>query len=128
MLIAKINEDDCVGCNKCHSACPVDAIIGAVSFNHSVIADECIGCKLCVAPCPTDCIEIIDANTSSDKNERLRRANLAKLRHSNKMLRLAKKSVPALPIFSSPNSRKTIVDDYIKGAIARKKEVKKYGT
>jgi electron transport complex protein RnfB len=40
----------------CRSACPVDAIVGAHQFMHTVIVSECTGCELCVAPCPVDCI------------------------------------------------------------------------
>ncbi|HVV69828.1 MAG TPA: RnfABCDGE type electron transport complex subunit B [Gammaproteobacteria bacterium] len=57
---ALIREDECIGCAKCLTACPVDAIIGAQKFMHTVITDECIGCQLCVAPCPVDCIEMYE--------------------------------------------------------------------
>lgn len=54
--IAVIDEAACIGCYHCRSACPVDAIVGAPHFMHTVIATECTGCELCVAPCPVDCI------------------------------------------------------------------------
>lgn len=54
--VAFIIEDDCIGCTKCIAACPVDAILGAAKFMHTVIASECTGCELCIAPCPVDCI------------------------------------------------------------------------
>ncbi len=60
MLIALIREAECVGCAKCISACPVDAIIGALQWNHMVLQDGCIGCKLCIEPCPVDCIEMVE--------------------------------------------------------------------
>jgi len=53
---AFIIEADCIGCAKCIPPCPVDAILGAAKFMHTVIAAECTGCKLCLAPCPVDCI------------------------------------------------------------------------
>ncbi|WP_223489124.1 electron transport complex subunit RsxB [Pseudomonas sp. A-RE-19] len=56
--IAYIREAECIGCTKCIQACPVDAIVGAAKFMHTVIVDECTGCDLCVAPCPVDCIEM----------------------------------------------------------------------
>lgn len=62
-LLAVINEDDCIGCTLCVTACPFDAIMGAAKHMHSVIANYCTGCKLCVAPCPVDCIDIVE-NTS----------------------------------------------------------------
>ena len=54
--VAFIVEPDCIGCVKCIAACPVDAILGAAKFMHTVIASECTGCELCIAPCPVDCI------------------------------------------------------------------------
>ncbi len=56
--VAFIREAECIGCTKCIQACPVDAIVGAAKWMHSVIIDECTGCDLCVAPCPVDCIEM----------------------------------------------------------------------
>ena len=54
--VAVIDESACIGCYHCRNACPVDAIVGAPQFMHTVIEDECTGCELCVAPCPVDCI------------------------------------------------------------------------
>lgn len=54
--VAIIDELACIGCYHCRTACPVDAIVGAHQFMHTVIATECTGCELCVAPCPVDCI------------------------------------------------------------------------
>ena len=56
--VAVIDETACIGCYHCRNACPVDAIVGAPQFMHTVIAAECTGCELCVAPCPVDCIEM----------------------------------------------------------------------
>ncbi|TFH86732.1 electron transport complex subunit RsxB [Billgrantia azerbaijanica] len=58
-LVARIREDECIGCTKCIQACPVDAILGAAKRMHTVIVDECTGCELCVAPCPVDCIDLL---------------------------------------------------------------------
>jgi len=54
--VAVIDEPACIGCYHCRNACPVDAIVGAHQFMHTVIASECTGCELCIAPCPVDCI------------------------------------------------------------------------
>lgn len=61
--VAKIREEECIGCTKCIQACPVDAIVGSAKMMHSVMTHECTGCGLCVEPCPVDCIEmqVIDA-------------------------------------------------------------------
>jgi electron transport complex protein RnfB len=57
--IALIDEDACIGCTKCIQACPVDAIVGASKWMHTVIADRCTGCELCLPPCPVDCIAMV---------------------------------------------------------------------
>ena len=56
--VAVIDEAACIGCFHCRNACPVDAIVGAPQFMHTVIQSECTGCELCVAPCPVDCISM----------------------------------------------------------------------
>lgn len=58
--VAFIREAECIGCTKCIQACPVDAIVGAPKFMHTVIESECTGCDLCVDPCPVDCIDMIE--------------------------------------------------------------------
>ena len=61
--VAVIREAECIGCTKCITACPVDAILGSAKHMHTVIARECTGCDLCVEPCPVDCIDMVDAKT-----------------------------------------------------------------
>ena len=61
LLVAIIDEYNCIGCTLCIQACPVDAIVGASKHMHTVIAAECTGCKLCLPPCPVDCIDMIPA-------------------------------------------------------------------
>jgi H+/Na+-translocating ferredoxin:NAD+ oxidoreductase subunit B len=58
-MIALIDEEVCIGCTKCIQACPVDAIIGASKWMHTVLVDECTGCDLCIPPCPVDCITMV---------------------------------------------------------------------
>lgn len=56
--VAVIDEERCIGCAKCLPACPVDAIVGAQRFMHTVLSTQCNGCELCLPPCPVDCIEM----------------------------------------------------------------------
>jgi electron transport complex protein RnfB len=56
--VAWIDESRCIGCARCLAPCPVDAIVGAPKFMHTVLAERCTGCELCLPPCPVDCIEM----------------------------------------------------------------------
>ncbi len=59
---AKINQDLCIKCGRCHIACEdtshqaiTNMVDGARRFE--VIDEECVGCNLCVSVCPVeDCI------------------------------------------------------------------------
>ena len=56
--VAVIDEQACIGCALCLDACPVDAIVGASKYVHTVIGARCTGCELCLPPCPVDCISL----------------------------------------------------------------------
>lgn len=58
LLVARVNEDTCIGCTRCFKLCPTDAIVGAPKQIHAVISEACIGCKKCVAVCPTECLQM----------------------------------------------------------------------
>jgi electron transport complex protein RnfB len=92
--VAFIVEQDCIGCAKCIAACPVDAILGAAKFMHTVITLECSGCELCVAPCPVDCIIMVappEAGLdSSERHQPLKSAQF-KRRYDARNLRKKKK-------------------------------------
>jgi electron transport complex protein RnfB len=49
--VVLIDEPRCIGCARCIDACPVDAIVGARGFMHTVVAELCTGCDLCLPPC-----------------------------------------------------------------------------
>ncbi|MGD9591371.1 MAG: RnfABCDGE type electron transport complex subunit B [Candidatus Berkiella sp.] len=85
--IVRIIEDDCIGCTKCISACPVDAIVGASQTKHAVLTEFCIGCELCLPPCPVHCIEIIPSKAPLDTKVR---ADIAKERIQKRKSRLNK--------------------------------------
>ena len=58
--LAWIDPVACIGCARCLPPCPVDAILGAPRYLHTVIAPWCTGCELCVSTCPVDCIHMVD--------------------------------------------------------------------
>lgn len=66
--IAKIREQECIGCTLCIQACPVDAIIGATQLMHVVLQDICTGCDLCLEPCPVDCIDMVDGPSAEQQS------------------------------------------------------------
>lgn len=56
--VALIDENWCIGCTLCITACPVDAIVGSNKLMHTVIEAYCTGCELCLPVCPVDCIAL----------------------------------------------------------------------
>lgn len=76
-----VNMDDCIGCDQCAKACPVNCItietikalptddLGVTSTGNKkrlwvptfdIDIAKCCYCALCVYPCPTDCIKMTD--------------------------------------------------------------------
>ena len=82
-----VNMDDCIGCDQCAMACPVDCInietikstpednLGTTSTGQkkrlyvsefTIDIGKCCYCGLCVPPCPTDCIKMTDVYEFSE--------------------------------------------------------------
>jgi len=82
-----VNIDDCIGCDQCSLACPVDCIsidtikstpdqdLGTTSTGHKkrlhvpkfdIDIAKCCYCGLCVYPCPTECIVMTDVYEFSE--------------------------------------------------------------
>jgi electron transport complex protein RnfB len=87
LRVAWIDEARCIGCARCLPPCPVDAIVGAAKYMHTVLADRCTGCELCIAPCPVDCIEMHPAPDSKGNQAPLNRA-----RYESHALRIAQRA------------------------------------
>ena len=90
--IAWIDEQWCIGCTLCITACPTDAILGASKQMHTVIEDACTGCELCLPVCPVDCINLenVTLGNSGWNAWTQEQANQAKKRYELKKLRLSK--------------------------------------
>ena len=82
-----VNMDDCIGCDQCARACPVDCIsietvkslptedLGKTSngkkkalwvTKFDIDIAKCCYCQLCVFPCPTECIYMTDVYEFSE--------------------------------------------------------------
>jgi NADH-quinone oxidoreductase subunit I len=82
-----VNMDDCIGCDQCSMACPVDCItietikstpdvdlgmtsVGTKKRLYVPVFDidiaKCCYCALCVYPCPTECIKMTDVYEFSE--------------------------------------------------------------
>lgn len=89
-VVARIDEEACIGCTLCIDACPVDAIVGARKMMHTVITAECTGCALCLPPCPVDCIALAPTGAERDRNQQRIKALQYRQRHQARQLRYAK--------------------------------------
>jgi NADH-quinone oxidoreductase chain I len=82
-----VNMDDCIGCDQCARACPVNCIdietvkmtpgedLGVTSngkkkalwvTKFDIDIAKCCYCQLCVFPCPTECIYMTDVYEFSE--------------------------------------------------------------
>jgi dihydropyrimidine dehydrogenase (NAD+) subunit PreA len=81
-VVARINQDYCIHCNKCHIACE-DTAHQCIEFftdangrrSLKVREEDCVGCNLCSIVCPAEgAIDMIDkpSDISMTWNERQR--------------------------------------------------------
>lgn len=50
-------NDNCIGCTRCVSVCPVDAIEYRPYEKHEIDTEKCIKCDSCLLACPADAID-----------------------------------------------------------------------
>lgn len=105
-LLARIDEDWCIGCTLCIKACPTDAILGANKLMHTVIDDACTGCELCVPVCPVDCIALEPASGTATGWDSWSpaQASQARARYERHKARLTP-ALPALPTAPAPTDK-----------------------
>jgi electron transport complex protein RnfB len=115
-LLAVIREAECIGCTKCISACPVDAILGSGKQMHTVIAAECTGCELCISPCPVDCIDLIQLPEIAIETKK-QNSDHARKRFQAHQLRLAREKGAKLAMQKEQSN--TAKKSYIEAAIER---------
>lgn len=67
-VVARINTETCINCNKCHIACEdtshqcIDMLTGDGGKYLQVREEDCVGCNLCSIVCPVDgAIEMVEA-------------------------------------------------------------------
>ncbi len=113
-MVARIDEQLCIGCTFCIQSCPVDAIVGAAKQMHTVIAAECTGCELCVIPCPMDCIHLIpvkeetyDSSNLTADGVKKKAADVARSRYQFRLQRLEQEKQMNRQIRRHKNSMKS---------------------
>jgi dihydropyrimidine dehydrogenase (NAD+) subunit PreA len=69
-IVAQIDQERCIHCNKCFIACEdaahqcIDRLARSNgTYDLVVDADHCVGCNLCMMVCPVDCIDMIEVDT-----------------------------------------------------------------
>ncbi len=122
---AFIREEECIGCTKCISVCPTDAIVGAAKQMHAILNTDCTGCGLCLPPCPVDCIDLVEAPILSQEQEKLQRDHFRILhqQHNHRMGKGSRKKteIPHEPQLNlSIEARKSAIQE----ALARTKSEK----
>lgn len=56
ILIHSINDDLCVGCEKCVKRCPTDVLALVKQKSRVIRPDDCVLCQQCVEVCPTQAL------------------------------------------------------------------------
>jgi Pyruvate/2-oxoacid:ferredoxin oxidoreductase delta subunit len=57
-FIRETDLDNCIGCEACAEACPIEAVVMQDDLPH-VDMDWCIGCGVCASSCPNGAISMV---------------------------------------------------------------------
>jgi len=114
--VAWIREEDCIGCARCLPACPVDAILGARRWMHTVITEDCTGCALCIPSCPVECIEMVPPGTEWSLPD----PELSRHRYSAHQARIALRKKARTPHEDRAQRRAAMIAEARAAALARK--------
>ncbi|AGF48466.1 electron transport complex protein RnfB [Candidatus Kinetoplastibacterium oncopeltii TCC290E] len=106
LMVAYIEESECIGCTLCIKSCPVSAIIGSNKLMHSIVQDWCTGCELCLSVCPVDCIKMKSSGRTWNKED----AKIARERYEDTKKRTYDKSINKHSLMSD-NYRNTKEND-----------------
>lgn len=60
-VIPEINNEKCIGCNRCAEVCRFDAI-EVPDDKYKILPLECEGCSYCYHVCPADAITMVEQN------------------------------------------------------------------
>jgi dihydropyrimidine dehydrogenase (NAD+) subunit PreA len=90
-VIARINNDTCINCNKCHIACEdashqcIDMLTDAKGNHYLQVREEdCVGCNLCSIVCPVDgVISMLEIPSETPMTWNERQGAIAKLGTNN---------------------------------------------
>lgn len=78
-VVAKIEQDKCIHCNKCYISCEDAAhqaielvpLSGVKNYSHTLLVnkDKCVGCNLCYEVCPVEgCIQMLEVDSITKIN------------------------------------------------------------
>ncbi|MEM7040639.1 MAG: 4Fe-4S dicluster-binding protein, partial [Bacteroidota bacterium] len=72
-VVAEINEDKCIGCQLCYTACE-DGAHQAIALQEGsrvpqIIEENCVGCNLCSLVCPVEECITMDRRDDGTKHE-----------------------------------------------------------
>ncbi|MEI5908444.1 NAD-dependent dihydropyrimidine dehydrogenase subunit PreA [Bacillus spongiae] len=95
-IVARINTDTCINCNKCYIACEdashqcIDIVTKENGEQFVKVREEdCVGCNLCSIVCPVDnaidMIEVQSEHPPMSWNERQAAINKVQTFHTNRM-------------------------------------------